>query len=78
MQINEHASISVFTSGRDDDHPFIGLRLESTAEGRITLSFPPFSLEQAERLIEEIREAQAYVNEMEPWRNKPRAMSGRN
>jgi hypothetical protein len=77
MQIDEHTSISVFTSGREDDHPFVGLRFVSTWGGKVVMSLPSFSLEQAERLIQEIQEAQAYVNEFEAQRNKPRAMSGR-
>lgn len=77
MQINETTSISVFTSGRDDDHPFIGLRIESAGDGRLALSTPPFSIEQGDRLIEEIQTAQMQVAEFERQRNKPRAMSGR-
>jgi hypothetical protein len=77
MRINDTTSISVFTSGRDDDHPYIGLRLESTADGKLDVSTPPFTLEQAERLIEEIQVAQAYVKEFEAKRGKPRAMSAR-
>lgn len=72
MRIDYHTSISVFTSGRDDDHPFIGLRLESTAGGKLDVSTPPFTLEQGERLIQEIQEAQASVNEFEAMRGKKR------
>lgn len=77
MQINETASISVFTSTSDDDRPFIGLRIEQKGDGFTTLITPSFSLEQGERLTQEIQEAQAYVNEVEAHRGKPRAMSGR-
>lgn len=75
MRINDDTDITVFTSGRDDDHPFIGLRVESTAEGKWNISTPPFTLEQGERLIQEIQEAQASVNELEAMRGKPRAKS---
>lgn len=77
MRINDNTDITVFTSGRDDDHPFIGLRVVSTANGKLDFLTAPFSLEQGERLIQEIQEAQASVNEFEQQRGKPRAMSGR-
>lgn len=72
MRIDDNTDITVFTSTRDDDHPFIGLRLESTVGGKLDVSTPSFSLEQGERLIQEIQEAQAYVNEFETLRGKPR------
>lgn len=71
MRINDDTDITVFTSGRDDDHPFIGLRMESTANGNHDISSPPFSIKQGDRLIQEIQEAQASVIEFEAMRGKP-------
>lgn len=70
--LNDHRTLSTFSSGRDDDVPFVGFRLNLNGDLKGEIAHR-MSLDELDLFIRNLKESRDYVVKFEAARGKKRA-----